>query len=591
MTTTTLPSQDHIYRFLPGFKILLCIPCGSAVQPHAITSHLYNKEHHDLSCEQRQALRSYALTYDLTNHEHIPLPEPNAMPVPGLRLMSGFSCGLCTYLTASWDCLTDHGRRQHGRRKRDGVYWREVKLQTFFRGRKLRYFIVKDPDIVPDGSPVPPNPSVGRATPDIKEQPGVAGPTSAPDISVAEAVDEPAGIPEPYMSGNNGFGVDSVNNPEISPNYPFMCTRDPDSDVLTFRPSLEEFHDFPKFLTEALAASRAGPSSHVGLCVVKVPQGGLDSSGPAGIARSRNSRCVQYFEQTAEAMDSTDGGVFRINHATKGPTTILQWQKQVDAVTKVHGNAINDDRMMELLRQERLKAVYLKLEVAKSISSLLAVDPIGLSHLPGNQLHDLDIPGMSSDYIYLGAPGSLFTMHLEDYNVHSFNYLRSGKPKRWVVVNPGSRAKFEDLIKATFPKYPASCSQFMRHQNFYMSPSFLRKHSIGFVQVTQTPGDMMVLYPFAYHQGYNMGDNLAIASNFALESEEPLYERGYVPCEQECCPGLAPLVLNFPLKREQQVKDVATPKIKKVKVCAGRDGGGGSATPKLGRGRPKKNKT
>jgi hypothetical protein len=99
---------------------------------------------------------------------------------------------------------------------------------------------------------------------------------------------------------------------------------------------------------------------------------------------------------------------------------------------------------------------------------------------------------------------------------------------------------------------------------------------------------MLVLHPFAYHQGYNMGENLALASNFALKSEEPIYERGYVPCGQECCPGLAPLVLEFPLKREKQVEDVSRQDNKKVKIYSGRDGGGGPTVPKRGRGRPRK---
>ncbi|KAI9764605.1 MAG: Lysine-specific demethylase 4B [Geoglossum simile] len=365
-----------------------------------------------------------------------------------------------------------------------------------------------------------------------------------------------------------------------------MSTLDPESNVLTFHPSLEEFRDFPKFLTEALAASRADPDSHVGVCVVKVPQGGLYSSGPAGIARSQNSRCLQYFEQTSKVLDPNTSGVFRINHVTKGPATIAQWQKLVGGVMREHGNMVGDGRMDDLLSQESLKAVYVSNTAAKSISSLFDMDPIGLSELPGNQLQHLEIPGMSSDYIYLGAPGSLFTMHLEDYNVHSFNYLRSGEPKRWVVVNPGSRTKFENVIKATFPTIPAACSQFMRHQNLYMSPDFLRRHSIAFAEVTQTPGDMLVLFPFAYHQGYNTGENLALASNYALESEELLYERGYLPCGGECCPGQVPLVLEFPLKL-QKVKEpeVVVPGSKR-KVCSGREIADSTVPRK--RGRPKK---
>src|SRR4051794_34294759 len=128
----------------------------------------------------------------------------------------------------------------------------------------------------------------------------------------------------------------------------------------------------------------------------------------------------------------------------------------------------------------------------------------------------------------------------------------------------------------------------MRHQNLYMSPSFLDQHSIGFAEVTQTPGDMLVLFPFAYHQGYNMGENLALASNYALESEEALYERDYIPCGSECCPGMVPLVLKFPLKLQKTKEfEVVVPGSKRT-VCSGRDGADSTALRK--RGRPKKAK-
>ncbi|KAI9771734.1 MAG: hypothetical protein M1839_002748 [Geoglossum umbratile] len=579
--------QGDIFRYLPDHRILVCVPCGYVVQPQSITSHLQKKEHHDLSLKDRRALRTYALSHDLTKLEDVKVPDAGAMPLPGLRLMNGYACGFCSYLTTNVYSLREHGRRKHDKRRHDGVYWREVKLQTFSRGNQVRYFIVSNTD-----STVPDNNTVGEASkshvPSVDAGLGIteklysANSTGVASVAGAEVV----GGPDPPGQGSLRAGP--TNGFEVPPNPSVMDARDSESDVLTFRPSLEEFRDFPKFLTEALAASRAGPGPHVGVCVVKVPQGGLNSSAPVGIARSRNSRCLQYFEQTSKVLDPNNSGVFRINHTTKGPTTITQWQKLVDGAMQEHGNTVGDDRMNDLFSQESLKAVYVSNTAAKSISSLFSMDPIGLSELPGNQLQHLDIPGMSSDYIYLGAPGSLFTMHLEDYNVHSFNYLRSGEPKRWVVVNPSSRTKFEDLIKATFPAIPATCSQFMRHQNLYMSPSFLSQHSIGFAEITQTPGDMLVLFPFAYHQGYNMGENLALASNYALESEEPLYERDYIPCGSECCPGLVPLLLKFPLKLQKTKEfEVVMPGSKR-KVCSGRDGADSTAPRK--RGRPKKTK-
>ena len=57
-------------------------------------------------------------------------------------------------------------------------------------------------------------------------------------------------------------------------------------------------------------------------------------------------------------LDPNNSGVFRINHVTKGPTTITQWQKLVDGVMQEHGNMVGDDRMNDLLSQEELKAVY-----------------------------------------------------------------------------------------------------------------------------------------------------------------------------------------------------------------------------------------
>src|SRR5579862_2079795 len=124
----------------------------------------------------------------------------------------------------------------------------------------------------------------------------------------------------------------------------------------------------------------------------------------------------------------------------------------------------------------------------------------------------------------------------------------------------------------------------MRHQNLYLSPDFLRQHSIGFAEVTQTPGDMLVLLPFAYHQGYNMGENLALASNYALKSDESIYETGYLPCSGECCPGLAPLVLKFPLGL-QKIKFEDVVPGRKRKVRSGREIADSTVPRK--RGRPK----
>jgi hypothetical protein len=103
------------------------------------------------------------------------------------------------------------------------------------------------------------------------------------------------------------------------------------------------------------------------------------------------------------------------------------------------------------------------------------------------------------------------------------------------------------LIPDLIPGIRAECSQFVRHQNLYFSSRFLRSRGIDFTEIAQVPGDMLILFPFTYHQGYNMGANIAIANNYVVEGEGHVYETGYVPCRDECHVG-QPLVLRFPLK-------------------------------------------
>ncbi|KAI9764606.1 MAG: hypothetical protein M1840_008336 [Geoglossum simile] len=148
--TLQLPRGD-IFRYLPDHKVLLCVPCGYAVQPQAITSHLQRKEHHDLNRKDRQALRAHALTHNLANPEDVRAPDAGVTAIPGLRPMRGYACGFCSHLTANIYSLKEHGRREHDKRRCDGVYWREVKMQTFFRGNQMRYFIVNSADgTIPD---------------------------------------------------------------------------------------------------------------------------------------------------------------------------------------------------------------------------------------------------------------------------------------------------------------------------------------------------------------------------------------------------------------------------------------------------------
>jgi hypothetical protein len=87
----------------------------------------------------------YTNDLDLADPKDVTLPGPNEEPVPHLTVTSGLACEInrCDYLCATVKRMKMHRVAEHSGVVQDESQWRPVDLQTFFRGNKLRYFIVR----------------------------------------------------------------------------------------------------------------------------------------------------------------------------------------------------------------------------------------------------------------------------------------------------------------------------------------------------------------------------------------------------------------------------------------------------------------
>jgi hypothetical protein len=102
----------------------------------------------------------YIGSLDLADPGHVILPKPHEDPVPFLPIENGFACEFdgCGHL-----CVTIKRMKSHWATVHNGVVavtnrWHPTRLQTFFRGNQLRYFIVSegsksDPSLQPSSSP------------------------------------------------------------------------------------------------------------------------------------------------------------------------------------------------------------------------------------------------------------------------------------------------------------------------------------------------------------------------------------------------------------------------------------------------------
>lgn len=132
----------------------------------------------------------YAQSLDLANPKDVVLPEPHEAPIPFLPTEDGLSCGVtgCDHLCASVKRMKAHWATVH----RDIVakshipQWRPVKLQTFFRGNQLKYFVVSESSTLASQPQM--EPEVHRKCPSLETGPPPADDShwSADELSLIE---------------------------------------------------------------------------------------------------------------------------------------------------------------------------------------------------------------------------------------------------------------------------------------------------------------------------------------------------------------------------------------------------------------------
>lgn len=126
------------------------------------------------------------------------------------------------------------------------------------------------------------------------------------------------------------------------------------------------------------------------------------------------------------------------------------------------------------------------------------------------------IPGVTSPYLYVGMWGSVFCAHTEDMNLLSINYLHAGSPKFWYSVAEPDAKRFLSLVEHYYAREFARCKEFMRHKRYLLSPAILQKAGIKYQIAVQFPGDAIITMPGAFHFGFNLGFNVAEATNFGV---------------------------------------------------------------------------
>ncbi|XP_037105760.1 lysine-specific demethylase 4B isoform X2 [Syngnathus acus] len=318
--------------------------------------------------------------------------------------------------------------------------------------------------------------------------------------------------PQPHIAYGLASGSELPQDPlppPPPPPPPPSCTKNPTCKIMTFRPTMEEFKDFAKYIVymESEGAHRAGLAKVI---------------PPEGWKPRKSYEAIEDMVIPAPIMQVVTGqsGLFTQYNIQKKSMTVGEYRKLANSkkyCTPRHKDF--DDLERKYWKNLTFVSPIYGADVSGSIYDE-DINEWNIGHL--NTLLDMVeqecgivIDGVNTPYLYFGMWKTTFAWHTEDMDLYSINYLHFGQSKSWYCIPPEHGKRLERLAQGFFPGSSQGCDAFLRHKMTLISPSILKKYSIPFDRVTQNEGEFMITFPYGYHAGFNHGFNCAESTNFA----------------------------------------------------------------------------
>ncbi|XP_021235902.1 lysine-specific demethylase 4C isoform X2 [Numida meleagris] len=283
----------------------------------------------------------------------------------------------------------------------------------------------------------------------------------------------------------------------------------PSCKIMTFRPSMDEFREFNKYLAymESQGAHRAGVAKVIPPKEWK-PRKHYDDIEDLVIPAP------------IQQMVTGQSGLFTQYNIQKKPMTVKEFKQLANSDKYCTPRYIDyEDLERKYWKNLTFVAPIYGADINGSIYDK-GIEEWNIAHL--NTILDvvgedcgISIEGVNTPYLYFGMWKTTFAWHTEDMDLYSINYLHFGEPKSWYAIPPEHGKRLERLAQGFFPSSSHGCNAFLRHKMTLISPSILKKYGIPFDKVTQEAGEFMITFPYGYHAGFNHGFNCAESTNFA----------------------------------------------------------------------------
>uniref|UniRef100_A0A182YPV0 [histone H3]-trimethyl-L-lysine(9) demethylase n=1 Tax=Anopheles stephensi TaxID=30069 RepID=A0A182YPV0_ANOST len=314
--------------------------------------------------------------------------------------------------------------------------------------------------------------------------------------------------------------------------------------IQVFRPTWEEFKNFPKYIEyiESQGAHKAGLAK-----IIPPPEW-----VPRKAGYDLDNLNLTIPAPICQVVAGKQGLYQQIN-IQKNPLTVKQFSELANTeryATPKHFDF--EDLERKYWKNITYVAPIYGADVCGSITdkdcNIWNINHLGTILDYVNEDYGISIDGVNTAYLYFGMWKTTFAWHTEDMDLYSINYLHFGAPKTWYAVPPEHGRKLEKLAKASFPASHNTCSAFLRHKMTLISPQILKQHNIPFDKITQEENEIMITFPFGYHAGFNHGFNCAESTNFAMPR---WIEYGKRAAQCYCSSDMVKILMDTFVKRFQ----------------------------------------
>ncbi|QQP36234.1 Uncharacterized protein FKW44_021274, partial [Caligus rogercresseyi] len=316
---------------------------------------------------------------------------------------------------------------------------------------------------------------------------------------------------------------------------------------MVFRPSLEEIQDFKGYM-EYMESQGA---HHAGIAKIILPEGWTPRKAGYALDTLKDLSIKRPIKQTFTNVGE-DKRAFQTKSSSREPMSVLEYyEMSMSSTYRTPQHHSYEDLERKYWKSLSFVPPIYGADITDSITDSDCTS-FNIAQLPSilnyvNKDQNESYAGVTTPYLYMGSWKTTFSWHVEDMDLYAINSA-FGMPKTWYCVPPKHGHLLEKACRSLFPSVANWCSNFMRHKTCLINPSLLDELGVPYQKVVQEERNAIIVYPYAYHSGFNHGFNCAESTNFALERWVE-YGKRYRPCD--CSSNTVKINMDCFVKRFQ----------------------------------------